>query len=221
MVVLLTAFWLGLLTSISPCPLATNIASISFISKKITHPKSVLIAGLFYSIGRMIAYTTVGFIVMKSLTSIPATAMFLQKYMNILLGPILILVGLFLVEALKINIKGLSISRNKIERLSSVGAMGSLILGFVFALSFCPVSAALFFGSLIPLSLSSSFGLLLPLVYGLATSLPVIIFALLLALGFKNINSLFTKAGKVEHYARVVTGLIFILAGTYYLALAL
>lgn len=221
MVVLLTAFWLGLLTSISPCPLATNIASVTFISKRITHPKLVLIAGLFYSIGRMIAYASVGFIVIKSVMSIPTTAIFLQKYMSMILGPLMLLVGLYLIDAIKLNIKGFSISKYRLEKLSNSGAFGSFILGFIFALSFCPVSAALFFGSLIPLSLSSKAGLILPFIYGLATGLPVMVFSILLAFGFKNIGSWLNKASKLEFYARKITGLVFILVGIYYLTLIL
>jgi len=217
--VLFTAFWLGILTSISPCPLATNIAAVTFISKKIAHPKFVFISGLFYSIGRMLAYSVVGFIVIKSFMGVPTIANFLQKYMNMALGPILISVGIFLIDIIKFNIKGLSISKNKFEKLSNSGAIGSLILGFIFALSFCPVSAALFFGSLIPLSLSSNIGAFLPFVYGFATGLPVLAFAILTALGVKAVGSWINKASKLEFYARRVTGVVFIIAGIYYIAI--
>ena len=219
MFVLFTAFWLGILTSISPCPLATNIAAVTFISKKIAHPKFVFISGLFYSIGRMLAYSVVGFIVIKSFMGVPTIANFLQKYMNMALGPILISVGIFLIDIIKFNIKGLSISKNKFEKLSNSGAIGSLILGFIFALSFCPVSAALFFGSLIPLSLSSNIGAFLPFVYGFATGLPVLAFAILTALGVKAVGSWINKASKLEFYARRVTGVVFIIAGIYYIAI--
>jgi len=215
-VVLFTAFWLGILTSMSPCPLATNIASVTFISKKTAHPKFVFISGLFYSIGRMLAYSVVGFIVIKSFMGIPATANFLQKYMNMALGPVLILIGVFLLDVVKINIKGLSISKDKFEKLSNSGALGSFVLGFIFALSFCPVSAALFFGSLIPLALSSSIGVVLPFVYGFATGLPVLVFSILTALGINAVGSWLNKASKLEFYARKITGAVFMIVGAYY-----
>lgn len=219
MFVIFTAFWLGILTSISPCPLATNIAAVTFISKKIAHPKFVFISGLFYSIGRMLAYSIVGFIVIKSFMGVPTIANLLQKYMNMALGPILILIGIFLIDVVKLNIKGLSISKDRLEKLSNSGVLGSLLLGFIFALSFCPVSAALFFGSLIPLSLSSKIGATLPFVYGLATGLPVLIFSVLTAFGVKAIGFWINKASKLEFYARRITGVVFIIVGIYYISI--
>ncbi|HOW16390.1 MAG TPA: aromatic aminobenezylarsenical efflux permease ArsG family transporter [bacterium] len=219
MFVIFTAFWLGILTSISPCPLATNIASVTFISKKIVHTKFVFISGLLYSMGRMLAYAIVGFIVIKSFMSVPTIANLLQKYMNMALGPVLILIGIFLLDAIKIKIKGLSISKDKFEKLSNSGVFGSFILGFIFALSFCPISAALFFGSLIPLSLSSKTGLVLPFIYGLATGLPVLVFSILTAFGVKAIGSWINKTSKLEVYARKTTGIVFIIVGVYYLTL--
>jgi len=216
MLVLVTAFWLGILTSISPCPLATNVAAVTFISKKIAHPKFVFISGLFYSIGRMLAYSVVGFVVVRSFIGIPTTANFLQKYMNMALGPILILIGVFLIDVVKFNIKSISISKDKFEKLSNSGIIGSFVLGFIFALSFCPVSAALFFGSLIPLSLSSNIGVVLPFVYGFATGLPVLAFAVLTALGVKAVGLWINKVSKLELYARRVTGVVFIIVGVYY-----
>lgn len=220
MFVIFTAFWLGILTSISPCPFATNIAAVTFISKKVAHPKFVFISGLFYSVGRMLAYSVVGFVVIKSFMGIPTIANFLQKYMNMALGPILILIGIFLMDVIKFNIKGISVSKDKFEKLSNSGAFGSFILGFIFALSFCPVSAALFFGSLIPLSLSSNIGAVLPFVYGFATGLPVLAFAVLAAFGVKAVGSWINKTSKLELYARRITGVVFIIVGVYYTTIA-
>ena len=219
MFVIFTAFWLGILTSISPCPLATNIAAVTFISKKIAHPKFVFISGLFYSIGRMLAYAVVGFIVVKSFMGVPTIANLLQKYMNMALGPVLMLIGIFLIDVIKFNIKGLSISKDRFEKLSNSGALGSFALGFLFALSFCPVSAALFFGSLIPLSLSSKIGIVLPFVYGLATGLPVLAFSILTAFGVKAVGSWINKTSKLEFYARKITGAVFIVVGIYYVVI--
>lgn len=213
---LLSALWLGILTSISPCPLATNIAAVSFISKKIAHPKAVLLSGIFYSLGRMIAYAALAVAIVFSLLSIQHSALFLQKYMNKLLGPILIVVGLFLLDILKFNFSGFSISQERQTNLAGGGVKGAFALGIIFALSFCPISAALFFGSLIPLSLDSKFGLILPFVYGLATGLPVAIFALLASLGISSVGKWFNKITQVEKYARRATGIIFVLVGLYY-----
>ncbi|UCG34717.1 MAG: sulfite exporter TauE/SafE family protein [Candidatus Omnitrophota bacterium] len=216
MMPILYALWLGILTSINPCPLATNIAAISFLSKRIEHIKFVFWAGLFYTIGRMVAYAILGFIITYSFLGVPIIANFLQKYMNRALGPILIIVGLFLLGVLKFNVTGFSISKDRQNTMVQSGIKGSFVLGFIFALSFCPSSAALFFGSLIPLSLSSKSGLLLPFVYGIGTGLPVIIFSVCIAQGVESIAHWFHKITKIEIYARKITGVIFFLVGLYY-----
>ena len=149
-----TALWFGILTSISPCPLATNIAAISFISKRMGSTHHIVGAGLAYTVGRMVAYLVVGVIIIAGLMSVPAVANFLQKYLNLLLGPILIIVGMFLLELITVNLKGRGITSGVESRAEKGGIFGAGILGFIFGLSFCPISAALFFGSLIPLAIS-------------------------------------------------------------------
>lgn len=212
-----TALWLGILTSISPCPLTTNIAAVSFLSKRIAHPKIVFLSGISYAIGRMLAYAILGFLIVKSLLSVPLVANFLQKYMNKALGPILIITGLFLLDILKINIPNFALSEKHQNKLAGSGMFGACILGFIFALAFCPVSAALFFGSLIPLAASNKFGLSLPFIYGIGTGLPVLIFALGIALGVSSLDHWFHKAVKFEIYARKITAVIFIAVGIYYI----
>jgi len=211
-----SALWLGILTSISPCPLATNVAAISFLSKKITHPFFVLLSGIAYTVGRMATYAILGFILINSILGIPEVAQFLQKYMVKALGPTLIVTGLILLDVIKINLPGLSLSQKHHNKLAEAGAPGAFLLGVVFALAFCPVSAALFFGSLIPLALQSKFGVTLPFVYGIGTGLPVLVFAVAIAAGITSLSHWFNKIGKIELYARKITGAVFILAGIYY-----
>jgi cytochrome c biogenesis protein CcdA len=213
----LSALWLGILTSISPCPLATNIAAVSFLSKKINHPRMVLWSGFAYTLGRMIAYVIIGVILISSLVGIPATANFLQKYMNKILGPVLIFVGLFLLDILKLNFLDFSISSERQNKLAKMGILGSFLLGAIFALSFCPISAALFFGSLIPLALKNNFGIVFPFIYGIGTGLPVVIFTIGITLGVQSIAHWFDKVAKLEIYMRKVTGVVFILVGIYFL----
>ena len=216
--IVLTALWLGILTSISPCPLATNIAAVSFLSKKITHPKAVFLSGISYTMGRMLAYAILGFLIVKSLLSVPLVANFLQKYMNKALGPVLIITGLFLLDILKFNISGLTLSGKHQNKLAGSGIFGAFALGFIFALSFCPISAALFFGSLIPLAVNRTFGLSLPFIYGIGTGLPVLAFAAGAALGVTSLNHWFHRVAKLEIYARKITGAIFIAVGVYYIS---
>lgn len=213
-----SAFWLGILTSISPCPLATNVAAVSFLSKKITEAKVVFWSGLFYTAGRMLTYVVVGVIIISSLLSIPATAIFLQKYMNKALGPLLIVVGVFLLDIFRMSFPSMTISDKTQNKLAGSGIFGALLLGIIFALAFCPISTALYFGSLIPLSLNTKGGFLLPLVYGVGTGLPVLAFAVLISLGVTSAARWFNKVAKLEKYARKVTGVIFVAAGIYFIA---
>jgi cytochrome c-type biogenesis protein len=211
-----SALWLGILTSISPCPLASNLAAISFLSKKITHPALVFISGLAYTLGRMISYAILGWIIVSSLLSVPQVAQFLQKYMGKALGPILILTGLVLLEIMPLRLPGLSLSQKNHNKLAESGAPGAFLLGFIFALAFCPISAALYFGSLIPLAINSKSGITLPLIYGIGTGLPVLVFAVAIALGVTSLSRWFHRITRLEYYTRKITGIVFILAGLYY-----
>jgi cytochrome c-type biogenesis protein len=210
-----TAFWLGILTSISPCPLATNIAAISYVGKKVTHPGYVFITGMLYTLGRAVAYVIIGVLLVSAILSAPDISMFLQKYMSKALGPILIIAGMMLVELIRFGSKGRGISDGLQARVDKMGMWGAFLLGILFALSFCPVSAALFFGSLLPLAIQHESSILLPSSYGLATGLPVLLFAILIATGAKWLGALYNKIAAFEYWARRGTGVVFILAGIY------
>ncbi len=212
------ALWLGILTSISPCPLATNITAISFISYRIAHRRIILLSGIFYTIGRSITYSILGFLIVKAVVNIPLLSNFLQKYINKIFGPFLIIVGMYLLDLLKINLFSIAPSEKLQNKLENAGIAGSFLLGALFALAFCPISAALFFGGLIPLAIKTELeGILLPFFYGIGTGLPVLIFAFLIAISTQYIDKVFHKITKIEVYAKGVTGVIFILAGIYYI----
>jgi len=211
-----TAAWLGILTSISPCPLATNIAAISFIGKRMGKPRSVLLSGIIYTLGRMATYLALGILIVASILSIPELSYFLQKYMNTFLGPILIVVGMFLLELISIDLMRSNIGARIQKRAERFGIWGAGLLGLVFALSFCPVSAALFFGSLIPLAVQHESSVLMPTIYGIGTALPVFAFAVLIAIGAGFVGKVFNKLTQFELWARRITGVIFILVGIYY-----
>lgn len=210
-----SALWLGILTSISPCPLATNIAAVSYIGKHVACGRHAVWSGLLYVVGRVATYVVIGAIVTAGVLSIPGVSNFLQKYMNSLLGPILILVGLVLLNWLPLDIPGFTPSDKMRERASHGNLWGACALGAVFALSFCPVSAALFFGSLIPLSLRHHSYLLLPSLYGLGTGLPVLVVGIVLAYSARSIGTLFTGIQRFETWVRVITAVTFIVIGIY------
>ena len=211
-----TAVWLGILTSISPCPLATNIAAISFIGKRVGTPRNVLMSGIIYTTGRMITYLVLGILIVASILSIPELSYFLQKYMNTFLGPILIIAGMFLLGLINLSFTGNSLGSHFQGKAERYGIWGAGLLGLVFALSFCPVSAALFFGSLIPLAVQHKSSVLMPTIYGIGTALPVFAFAILIATGAGFVGKVFNKLTQFELWARRITGTIFILVGVYY-----
>jgi len=216
LVALGSAVWLGILTSLSPCPLATNIAAISYIGKRLDNPKAVLLSGLMYTVGRMITYTTLGALVVGSVLSIPEVAMFLQKHMNKAIGPVLIVAGILLLDVVRLGGYGGGVSEKLALRVQKWGIWGSLALGVLFALSFCPISAALFFGSLIPLAIDHQSSVVMPTVYGIGTALPVVAFAILIAMGARFLGNIFNKVSVFEKWARRVTAVAFVIVGGYY-----
>jgi cytochrome c biogenesis protein CcdA len=211
-----SALWLGILTSISPCPLATNIVAISFIDRRIGRTRVVFLTGLLYTLGRMLTYVVLGILLVTSVLAIPQVSHILQKYMNKILGPLLIFVGMILLELIKFNLSGSGLSEKMQKRVESRGILGAGLLGIIFALSFCPISAALFFGSLIPLAVKYRSSFTLPALYGLGTALPVFLFAVLIALGAQSVGKAFNKITQMELWIRRLTGAIFILIGIYY-----
>jgi cytochrome c-type biogenesis protein len=214
----LSALWLGILTSISPCPLATNVAAVSFIGRRLGSPARVFASGVLYTLGRAFTYLFLGVLLVKSLLSAPQMSFALQTNMNKILGPILVVVGLFLLGAFSFSLPSIGLSENMKSRIEKMGVGGPALLGAVFALSFCPVSAALFFGSLVPLAISSGSTVLLPSVYGIGTALPVTLFALLIASGIHSIGRVYNKIVFFELWARRITGVLFIGIGLYFCA---
>jgi cytochrome c biogenesis protein CcdA len=209
------ALWLGLLTSISPCPLATNIAAISYIGHRAGDTRHVLWSGLLYTVGRTIGYVALAVVIVAATLSLPQLSRILQSYMHMALGPLLILVGMILLGLLSFELGGSGISENFRRRVEGMGIWGALLLGLAFALSFCPTSAALYFGSLIPLSLKSGSRILLPSVYGLGTAVPVLVFAFVIAFSAKSLGKAFNVLGKVEKWARRITGIVFVAVGVW------
>jgi len=211
-----TALWLGVLTSISPCPLASNIAAISYIGKSIAQPRRVLLAGVLYALGRVLMYVLLGSVLIASLVNTVSLSDGLQRKMNQILGPVLILAGMLLLELLRVKAIGSGPSQALTERVGRWGLCGAMALGALFALSFCPVSAALFFGSLIPLAMATGGSIAMPSLYGVGTGLPVILFAGVIGFGARALSSSFQRVAEMERWARRITGVVFILVGLYY-----
>lgn len=212
------ALWLGLLTAISPCPLATNVAAISYLGKRVDRPALVLSGGLVYTLGRTVSYVLVALLVVQGLLSLSAVSRFLQQTLNLALGPLLVLVGLLLLDVIPWPWagSGSSLFEKLQQRADSLGLWGAGLLGLAFALAFCPVSAALFFGSLVPLAVKHRSPLLLPSVYGIGTAVPVVVFSFLLAFAANRISRAFDVLTVIERWMRRLTAVVFIVVGGYY-----
>jgi len=210
-----TAAWLGILTAISPCPMATNIAAISLIGGQAEKKARVLFSALMYTSGRTLTYLLIGILLSSGVTA-SNVSLFLQTYLNELLGPLLIILGLVLLNLIgakfSIGVNGEEMQKKAIEK----GGIYAFPVGVLFALSFCPVSAGLFFGAMIPLAVKANSQVLVPIVYGIATATPIIIFAFIIAFFSQILSKAFNGLRQVEVVLRNATGIVFITAGIYY-----
>jgi len=215
---LIAAFFIGLMTAISPCPLATNITAIAYISKKIDNGKHALITGLVYTLGRMFTYVLLASLIVYIGLNVQAVSLFLQRYGERLIGVLLVFIGLVMLNIIKLPSLNSGNKINQIkEKLSEKGYLGAFLLGVIFALAFCPFSAVLFFGMLIPLALKFSDGILIPSIFALATGLPVIIFAFILTFSVSKLGKVMNKVQTFEKYMRYIIAYVFILVGAYYI----
>ncbi len=210
------ALFLGLFTAITPCPLATNIAAISYVGRQVGNARQVALAGLLYALGRCLAYTVLGFLLVAGLLASGSVSSFLREYMNEALGPILILTAMFLLGMINVSFSGPTIGENLQKRVDGWGVAGAFLLGIVFALSFCPISAGLFFLQLIPAAVTLDSRIGLPAAFGLGTAAPVIVFALIIAFSAQSIGRAFNAMTKVEWWTRTFTGSIFLVVGLFY-----
>jgi sulfite exporter TauE/SafE len=210
-----TAFILGLMTAVSPCPLATNITAIGFIGKDIENRNKVFYNGLFYTLGRALAYTLLAAILMFGADKFKVSGFF-QQYGERFIGPLLIVVGLLMLDVLKVQFPPLLSLSGRMHKKGIGSYWDVLLLGVVFALAFCPYSGVLYFGMLIPMTVSSSEGILLPVVFAIATGIPVIVFAWLLAYSISGVGNLYKKIKVFEVWFRRIIAVLFLAVGGYY-----
>jgi cytochrome c biogenesis protein CcdA len=216
----LSALLLGLITAISPCPLATNIAAIAYVSRRVKERRYAVITGTLYTLGRMFSYSILGVIIIVAGIEVPGVASFLQNFGEQVLGPLLIVIGVIM---LSINRMPFSLGGGRLSsiggKVADWGMIGGFLLGALFALAFCPYSAVLFFGLLIPLALKSAGGVALPAVYAVGTGLPVLVFGVLISLGVARVSTWFNAVTRAEKIIRVAVSIIFIGVGIYLVVL--
>ena len=216
---ILSAFILGLMTSISPCPLATNITATAFISKNISNKRVVFLSGVVYSFGRSFSYTIIGLVLFFGASKFHI-GRFFQQNGEKFLGPLLIVIGLIMLNVITLKFLGTSNFTEKIsEKFQGKGLLGSFFIGVIFALAFCPYSGALYFGMLIPMTISNIDGLYLPVAFAFGTGLPVILFTYLLAFAAGSIGVFYNKIAIIEKKMRLIAGVVFVITGIYYICI--
>lgn len=214
----ITAFILGILTAISPCPLATNITAIGFISKDIENHHRIFINGLLYTLGRVVTYTVLGFVLIPILregASMFSVQKAVSKYGEMLIAPLLIVIGIYMLNIIKLNLPKINISGENLKKKTK-GSWGALFLGIAFSLAFCPTSGIFYFGMLIPMSAAETGGYLLPVIYAIATGLPVILVAWVLAYSIAGLGKFYNRMQVFEKWFRKVVAILFIVVGIYY-----
>ena len=214
----LTAILLGLLTAISPCPLATNITAIGYISKEVESRRVVFLNGIIYTLGRAVSYTLLAFILFLGADQFKISGWF-QQYGEKIIGPLLIIIGFLMLDIIKINFPGFSRLKNSFQKKGVKSYWDVLLLGIIFALAFCPYSGVLYFGMLIPMTIGSASGLYLPLVFAIATGIPVLIFAWFLAYTVSGVGKLYNSMKTFEVWFRRIISIVFIGVGVYYVVI--
>lgn len=213
-----TAFLLGLLTAISPCPLATNIAAIGFISKDIENRQRIFLNGVLYTLGRVIAYTLLGIIlisILKEGASVFGIQKAVGKWGELLLGPLLLIIGLFMLFGSRLNLPKFGYD-GKGEGLAKKGGWGAFLLGVLFAMAFCPSSGVFYFGMLIPMSVTATAGWMLPILFAVATALPVLVVAWILAFSVEKVGEFYGKMQVIQKWLNIIVGGLFVIIGIYY-----
>jgi cytochrome c-type biogenesis protein len=216
---LLPAIWvalgLGMWTAVQPCPMATNVAAISYLGRRVDNPRWVLLAGLLYAAGRTLAYVVLAILLVESLQA-SRVSLFLQTRVHQFVGPVLIILGMFFLELISISWSGPGVSDKMQKRVDALGVWGALPLGIFFALAFCPISAVCFFGSLFALLASNDSRIILPSVYGVGTALPVIVFAVLIAISAQAVGKAFNILTQVVWWVQRATGVICLAIGIHF-----
>ncbi|MFH1424356.1 MAG: aromatic aminobenezylarsenical efflux permease ArsG family transporter [archaeon] len=216
-IAIIAAFFIGLMTALSPCPMATNITAIAAISKRLGEKRWTLLAGVVYTTGRALTYVSIASLIVWAGLSSQSVSLFLQRYGEAALGPFLILIGVLMTGLIKLpNLRGSESINLLKEKLFSKGLLGCFLLGVIFAMAFCPFSAVLFFGMLIPLALATGDGVLIPILFALGTGLPVIIVSFVLTYSVSKLAVIMDKVQVFDKWMRRIVSVVFIFVGVYY-----
>ena len=207
---LLGAFILGIIGALAPCQLTGNIGAITFYGNKSLQSKSQWAEAIFFILGKITVFTVLGFFVWLLGKELQ---MMLPSYFSIfrkLMGPLFVVMGLVLIGFIKLKwVTKLSV---KLPSFKGKGKAGSFLMGVAFSIAFCPTMFSLFFFGLMPLVLNVSYGAILPPIFAIGTSIPLIIFLMVVyILGVD--GTLIRKSRKLGQHIQTTAGVILLLIG--------
>lgn len=127
---LLSLLPIGVAAAVSPCPLATNIAAVGFISRGIGSRHQSAIASLLYTLGRVSAYVLIGWLVSRGLASVPMLSFWMQEELPVYLGPVMMVAGLILLGFIPFFSLGKNRERQQLKALWLKAASGGVCARF-------------------------------------------------------------------------------------------
>jgi len=196
----------------------TNLAATVWLTRHAASRRRALLGAFAYTAGRVAAYGAIAAILALGALGAPAVSHALQEWLPPFVGPLLVLTAMVLLELLPLPWSKNGMSQSTAERLARFGVLGEFGLGFLFALTFCPASAALFFGSLLPQALASPAVAPPVIAYGVGTAIPIGVFAVAVAIGASFASSFGEGIVRWQPKIRVVTGTVLLLLGLYLIA---
>lgn len=218
---ILSAWALGVLTAISPCPLATNITATAYIARTLEGKRKILLSGLLYTLGLAFTYTTIAMVISMGASKFHV-AKFFQGNGEKFVGPIMIIIGLIMLNVIKLKFLGKSGLKEKVgDKFKDKGLLGSFLLGVLFAIAFCPYSGAMYFGMLVPMTIESEMGITLPLFFAIGAGSLVLFFTFVIAFSFEKLGIYFKRITQIEKVMRYIAATLFIVTGIYYVLIYL
>ncbi len=198
----LAALFFGFAGSVAPCQLTANLGSITYFGNKYMQEKLAGLEFLLYLLGKIMVFSFFGVLFWLFGNNISIDSIPVFVYTRKLVGPLLIVMGLFFLGIIKLRGSfGFRISavvKKMAER--SGGKSGAFLFGVAFSLGFCPTMVLLFFGMVMPLALQSSYGVILPSVFALGTAFPLLVFfAIVIGFGLDR-----TILKKVKQWGRII-----------------
>jgi len=209
---------LGLLTAVSPCPLATNLAATVWLTRHAASRRRALLGALAYTGGRVAAYGAIAALLVLGTLGAPELSRVLQRWLPPFVGPLLVLTAMVLLHLLPLPWANAGMKQETAERLARLGLLGEFLLGVLFALTFCPTSAALFFGSLLPQALASPTAAPPVIAYGVGTAIPIGVFAVAVAVGAGFAGRFRDGIVRWQPRIRVISGIALLAIGLYLIA---